>query len=122
MNFGGLLVVLIVWGVVSFVKKTGKKWVTPSGTTLEEQLKKRDERMARRENAPPSPSYIPAERRAAPTGHMPDAPCIVCENTGENHFVRDKARRIAQLDDFLKNGIIDKAEYRRLLDRYERGI
>ena len=53
---------------------------------------------------------------------MPDAACVVCDNTGEDHFAHDKAQRIAQLDDFLKNGIIDKAEYRTLRERYERGL
>ena len=46
----------------------------------------------------------------------------VCDNTGEDHFAHDKAQRIAQLDTFLKNGIIDKAEYRTLRERYERGL
>lgn len=53
---------------------------------------------------------------------VPDAHCVVCENTGDDHFARDKARRIAQLDDFLKNGIIDKAEYRKLRERFENDI
>lgn len=35
---------------------------------------------------------------------------------------RDKERRLRQLDDFLKNGIIDKEEYKILRSRYERGI
>ena len=52
----------------------------------------------------------------------PEAPCIVCEQTGEDHFQRDKARRIAQLDDWLKIGLIDRDEYRVMRDRYERGI
>lgn len=52
----------------------------------------------------------------------PEAACIVCEQTGEDHFQRDKARRLAQLDDWLKIGLIDRAEYRVLKDRYERGI
>ena len=72
----------------------------------------------------------PAMKRRTPTvGHAaqrefsaPEAPCIVCENTGEDHFLRDKARRIAQLDDWLKNGLIDRDEYRVLKDRYQRGI
>ena len=46
----------------------------------------------------------------------------LCEQTGEDHFQRDKARRIAQLDIWLKNGIIGREEYRVLKDRYERGI
>ena len=52
----------------------------------------------------------------------PEAPCIVCEQTGEDHFQRDKARRLAQLDDWLKIGLIDRDEYRVMRDRYERGI
>ena len=52
----------------------------------------------------------------------PEAPCIVCEQTGEDHFQRDKARRLAQLDDWLKIGLIDRDEYRVLKDRYQRGI
>ena len=49
----------------------------------------------------------------------PDPYCLVCEQTGEDHFARDRAQRIAQLDTWLKNGIIDRAEYRALKDRYE---
>ena len=52
----------------------------------------------------------------------PEAPCIVCDHTGEDHFQRDKARRLAQLDDWLKIGLIDRNEYRVMRDRYERGI
>ena len=52
----------------------------------------------------------------------PEAACIVCEQTGEDHFQRDKVRRLAQLEDWLKIGLIDRAEYRVLKDRYERGI
>ena len=52
----------------------------------------------------------------------PEASCIVCENTGDDHFQRDKARRIAQLDDWLKNGLIDRSEYLVMKDRYQRGI
>ena len=73
---------------------------------------------------------VPSMQRRAPSvAHSaqrdfsaPDAPCIVCEQTGEDHFQRDKARRIAQLNDWLKIGLIDKEEYRVLKDRYERGI
>ena len=41
----------------------------------------------------------------------PDAPCVVCEHTGEDHLARDKQNRIRQLDDWLKSGLIDRAEY-----------
>ena len=107
-----VIVLLIVAAVVRYVARNAKKWVTPSGTTLEEQLKKRDERMAQAQRAPRHP--LPPD--------MPVAACVVCDNTGEDHFAHDKAQRIAQLDTFLKNGIIDKAEYRTLRERYERGL
>ena len=52
----------------------------------------------------------------------PEPSCIVCDHTGEDHFVRDKAQRIAQLDEWLKNGLIDRSEYRVLKDRFERDL
>ena len=52
----------------------------------------------------------------------PEPSCIVCDHTGEDHFLRDKAQRIAQLDEWLKNGLIDREEYRVLKDRYERDL
>ena len=52
----------------------------------------------------------------------PDAPCIVCENTGEDHLQRDKANRIRQLDEWLKIGLIERDEYKILKERYQRDI
>ena len=52
----------------------------------------------------------------------PEAPCIVCDHTGEDHFQRDKARRIGQLNEWLQNGLIDREEYRVLKARYEQDI
>ena len=52
----------------------------------------------------------------------PDPYCVVCDHTGEDHFQRDKAQRLRQLDDWLKIGLIDREEYRILHDRFERGI
>ncbi len=49
----------------------------------------------------------------------PDAYCFSCEASGEDHFVRDRNRRLAQLDDWLKNGLIDREEYRVLKRRFE---
>lgn len=42
------------------------------------------------------------------------------ENSAEQNFYRDKQRRLRQLDDFLKNGLIDKNEYLVLRSRYEK--
>lgn len=44
------------------------------------------------------------------------------ENADGRNSQRDQQRRLAQLDDFLKNGIIDKEEYEVLRSRYERGV
>ena len=74
----------------------------------------------KRPAAPAKKAYSP--RSAQRDYSAPEAPCIVCEQTGEDHFQRDKARRLAQLDDWLKIGLIDREEYRVMRDRYERGI
>lgn len=39
--------------------------------------------------------------------------------SAEELFLRDKQKRLEQLDVFLKNGIVDKAEYELLKKRYE---
>ena len=39
---------------------------------------------------------------------------------GEDHFERDRRNRIAQLDVWLKNGLIDRKEYSELKKRYSR--
>ena len=40
-------------------------------------------------------------------------------SSGEDHFQRDKRKRIEQLDDWLKNGLIDRREYNELKRRYQ---
>ena len=42
------------------------------------------------------------------------------EYSSEENFIRDKQRRIKQLDGFLKNGLIDKAEYMVLKSHYDK--
>lgn len=95
-------------------KNTGTAAASPTGTkqwndavpvAIARPIPERQEKMPR-----------PAPRRGA----VPDAACVVCDNAGKDHFTHDRERRVAQLDDFLKNGIIDKAEYRKLRERYER--
>ncbi|MCR5663483.1 MAG: hypothetical protein K6G17_01240 [Oscillospiraceae bacterium] len=51
---------------------------------------------------------------------QPDAYCLVCEQTGEDHFAHDREQRIKQLDEWLKSGLIDRAEYNELKRRYMR--
>lgn len=56
--------------------------------------------------------------------HMPDAEQrkYYDEKTIFQNQERDSDRRLRQLDDFLKNGIIDREEYKILRSRYERGL
>lgn len=112
------LFIVIVFIIVALIKVSAQKAARRGVKTIGKELGKNGERMAQAQDAPQR-SVSP--RRSMPPD-MPDAACVVCDNTGEDHFAHDKAQRIAQLDDFLKNGIIDKAEYRTLRERYERGL
>ncbi|MGX8692438.1 MAG: hypothetical protein ACSW8E_01605 [Clostridia bacterium] len=67
----------------------------------------------------PVPSMQRREPEARRDYSKPDAYCVSCDLSGEDHFVRDRNRRIAQLDEWLKNGLIDKQEYQVLKWRFE---
>ncbi len=112
------LFIVIVFIIVALIKVSTQKAARRGVKTIGKELGKNGERMAQVQDAPQR--SVPPRRSMPPD--MPDAACVVCDNTGEDHFAHDKAQRIAQLDDFLKNGIIDKAEYRTLRERYERGL
>ena len=112
------LFIVIVFIIVALIKVSAQKAARRGVKTIGKELGKNGERMAQAQDAPQR--SVPPRRSIPPD--MPDAACVVCDNTGEDHFAHDKAQRIAQLDDFLKNGIIDKAEYRTLRERYERGL
>lgn len=112
------LFIVIVFIIVALIKVSAQKAARRGVKTIGKELGKNGERMAQAQDAPQRSG---PPRRSMPPD-MPDAACVVCDNTGEDHFAHDKAQRIAQLDDFLKNGIIDKAEYRTLHERYERGL
>lgn len=123
------LFIIAVLILAALVKASVKNTARRGGKTTGKPIGKNGERMAQAQDAPFCPasprqdapqSSVPPRRSMPPD--MPDAACVVCDNTGEDHFAHDKAQRIAQLDDFLKNGIIDKAEYRTLRERYERGL
>ena len=124
------LFIIAVLILAALIKVSAQKAARRGVKTIGKELGKNGERMAQAQDAPfrPAPPKGAPQRSAAPPRRpmpppdMPDAACVVCDNTGEDHFAHDKAQRIAQLDDFLKNGIIDKAEYRTLRERYERGL
>ncbi len=52
----------------------------------------------------------------------PEPYCLVCDHTGEDHFQHDKVQRIRQLEEWLKNGLIDREEYKVLKARFERDL
>ena len=124
------LFIIAVLILAALVKASVKNTARRGGKTTGKPIGKNGERMAQAQDAPfrPAPLKGAPQRSAAPPRRpmpppdVPDAACVVCDNTGEDHFAHDKAQRIAQLDTFLKNGIIDKAEYRTLRERYERGL
>ena len=124
------LFIIAVLIVAALVKASVKNTARRGGKTTGKSIGKNGERMAQTQDAPfrpasprqDAPQRSVPPRRSMPPPDMPDAACVVCDNTGEDHFAHDKAQRIAQLDEFLKNGIIDKAEYRTLRERYERGL
>ena len=66
---------------------------------------------------PPVPGKPRPDPRTA-SFQAPEAHCVSCEISGEDHFARDRAQRIAQLDEWLKNGLIERDEYRLLKSRY----
>lgn len=117
------LFIIAVLILAALVKASVKNTARRGGKTTGKPIGKNGERMAQAQaQAQDAPQRSVPPRRSMPPPDMPDAACVVCDNTGEDHFAHDKAQRIAQLDDFLKNGIIDKAEYRTLRERYERGL
>lgn len=116
-GFGIFIVIFVFWLLPAIIK--GKK---------NQQAKGGSSNAAGANAARPAPSVqlhrpAPSMKRSAQRDfRAPEAPCIVCEQTGEDHFQRDKNRRLAQLDDWLKIGLIDRNEYRVMKDRYQRGI
>ena len=100
-----LVIVLLVWAV-----KAGKK------RKREKPDEVRSDRTGRVSAA--------VQRRdpRAKSFTQPDPYCVVCDQTGDDHFRHDKTQRIRQLDEWLKNGLIDREEYRVLMSRYERDL
>ena len=58
------------------------------------------------------------EKRRKQGAALTDAAEDLLPSPGEDHFQRDKRKRIKQLDEWLKNGLIDRKEYDELKRRY----
>ena len=108
-----LVVVLIPFlgfaaSVVKSAKNTEKNAATPTKTALQSR-------------ASTQPTIkLHSDDRPHRDFSAPEAYCVVCENTGEDHLAFDRAQRLRQLDDWLKNGLIDRAEYRVLKETFEK--
>ena len=105
-----ILAIALIAAVVIIAVKAGKKAAQKNSAASAPARWSRPDN-DRRQNAPKQP-----ERPV----YTPQA--VYNENASAENFQRDRQRRIAQLDGFLKNGIIDKEEYKVLLSRYERDI
>ena len=119
----GLIILLVVfWVVPAIIRAVKGKKGQKQGAQGTQPAAQRQTPSVQLNRPVPSMNRPSAAHPAHRDFSAPDAPCIVCENTGDAHVQRDKARRIAQLDDWLKNGLIDREEYRVMKDRYQRGI
>ncbi len=104
--------VIVIFVLIAAVSAARKKRLAEAGASRVRINTSAGRTAAAAQRADPrSRSFVP-----------PEPSCIVCDHTGEDHFVRDKAQRIAQLDEWLKNGLIDREEYRVLKSRYERDL
>ncbi len=123
---GVIVLVIIAWLIpklINAVKKAGKSGKQAQSASRPAAAPRQTPSVQMNRPAPAMKRQTPGVAHSAHRDFSaPDAPCIVCEQTGEDHFQRDKARRLAQLDDWLKIGLIDRNEYRVMRDRYERGI
>ena len=106
---GILVIALIIAAVIFFLKQRKKA-----------AQKKAEDQSPVRWSAPEPDRR---QNRAGPAERPAYTPQPVYnENTSGENFQRDRQRRLVQLDGFLKNGIIEKEEYKVLRSRYERDI
>ena len=105
--FAGLLLFAAVFITISSLKKAAQNGQAAQGT-----------RPGRVElHRPfPTPEKAVLHRRPAGALHHTDE----AEEAIRCGHVRGKQKYIQQLDSYLKNGIIDKAEYKVLRERYEK--
>ena len=52
----------------------------------------------------------------------PETYCAVHNHSAEDHLAYDKRKRLDQLEEWLKIGLIERDEYRVLKDRYQRDL
>ena len=75
--------------------------------------------------APARQDVHPSQSRGQAQPHFradSDAYCLVCDQTGVDHFERDRLRRLRQLDYWLSIGLIERKEYNLLRAKYSRDV
>ena len=97
-----LVAICFIAGIVAVIAIVAKKAVNPG--MLQGMSGKRE-----KDRAEDKAMFSSASR----------APVVYNERSAEELFLRDKQKRLEQLEVFLKNGIVDKAEYNLLKKRYE---
>ena len=109
-----LFVLLVIVAIIAFIfgmKKFGSSKIAgqiPFGKIT--NLKTLFESAAWNKDIPQEDSFVSHKQEIAKFD----------ENAQENNFIRDRERRLKQLEVFLKNGIIEKEEYLLLRKRYEK--
>lgn len=95
------IIAAIIGGCFTLIKKTAKK--NKESAAMAGYMKRKESRLEDK------PQFT---KRSA-------EPAVYNERSAEELFLRDKQKRLEQLEVFLKNGIADKAEYNLLKKRYE---
>ncbi len=66
-----------------------------------------------------SGKHRPAKKNARAQSRRPEHHEFTSRAAEEDHFQRDRRTRVDQLDEWLRNGLIDRKEYRILKQKYE---
>lgn len=119
MDLGGDEALGVIAGIVILAAViAGVIWLSKKGAVTRKERQAEERRSAGRVSA--AAIHRPDPREKSFT--KPETYCAIHDHSGEDHFARDRARRIAQLDDWLKNGLIDRAEYQVLKERFENDL
>ncbi len=118
----GILPILIIYFIFRFVLSAagGKKGKNAGRRSAEKGTPAKPE--SRRAVARPEPvQRTPVREKAFSPERTRRRRDDNCDYGDINHqYSHDHQRRMEQLDSFLKNGIIDRAEYNVLKERYQR--
>ena len=119
MKAGVYAFVVIIWVLSRIITKSKKGGAKSASKSAAPQAAQRQTPSVELHRPVPSMQRREPAKSAHRDYAKPEAYCVSCELSGEDHFVRDRQRRIAQLDEWLKNGLIDRQEYLVLKRRFQ---